>query len=106
MDLFEHAQAMEARDNALDRVTKTAGKWSEVAMGYFRSLPNGIEVTGEDVRRMLTDKGLPPPHHHNAWGAFIMNLVKSGVLVSTGRMVNMKTQKSHARRTLVYLISR
>ena len=106
MDLFEHAQALEARDEVLGRVAKNAGKWSLVATDYFRSLPNNIEVTGEDVRRMLTEKGLPPPHHHNAWGAFIMNLVKSEMLVSTGRMAHMKAKKSHARRTVVYLIRR
>jgi len=105
MDLFEHAVAMEARDSALVRVSKTAGKWSSVAMDYFRYLPNGIEVTGEDVRRMLSENGLPQPHHHNAWGAFIMNLVRSGMLVSTGRTGYMKFKKSHARRTLIYLIN-
>ena len=106
MDMFDMMLSKESRDEGLARVLRTDGKWSLVAGDYFHHLPNHIEVTGEDVRRMLTENGLPPPHHHNAWGAFIMHLVKSNMLVPTGRMAHMKMRSSHARRTPIYLINK
>ena len=106
MDLLEHSEAIAARDNGLSLVEKNSGKWSLVALTHFKRLPNKIEATGEDIKVWLISGGLPEPHHHNAWGAFIMGLVRSNLLVSTGQTRQMKTRKSHARRNPVYLINK
>lgn len=93
--------AVELRDAGIQAVDNPT--WTEQAMNKFvktTSLPP--EFTGEDIRLALTSIGLAPPHHHNAWGAFTMNLVRSGRIKPTGQFKNMKTEKSHARITRVY----
>ncbi len=100
MDLFA---AREARDEALTRVSSNAGDWTTQArVAFLRAFLGGWEGTGEDIRLTLTRLGLTAPHHHNAWGAFVSGLRKSGWIVPTGEWRNMKGEKSHARETKVY----
>ena len=58
--------------------------------------------TGEELRLRLLDNSCPAPHHHNAWGAFIMQATRLGIIRPTGQFRNMATPKSHARATRVY----
>jgi hypothetical protein len=99
--------AEQARDEALERVADNSGPWINAAFGA--AVRRGQEqeqgaatFTGEQLRLMLLDAGLPPPHHHNAWGALINKLVRSGVIQPTGDRTRMKTERSHARSTGIY----
>lgn len=56
--------------------------------------------TGEDLRKKLTR--LRRPGHPNAWGALIMQAVRKGLLIPTGRYLPMKDKSSHARKTPEY----
>jgi len=101
-DLFDAAAAREARDEGMEKVEENDQEWMLSAMMAGRSLPRGWEGTGEDIRVALTMGGLPKPHHHNCWGAFINSMVREGWLEWTSAMRNMRTVKSHARATKVY----
>ncbi len=92
------------RDAAIDQVS---GSWTDLATAKFDSVKNSLpeKLTGEDIRLELTKLGLLAPHHHNAWGALIMKLVRSERLLGTNEYVSMKDPKSHARRTRVYIRS-
>jgi len=104
MDLFDHAQARLARDEALQRVRDNAGPWFEVAMQNLRQhLPAGWIGTGEDIRfKLVIDHGCPEPHHHNTWGSLVTHALKRGYLAKTGEYRRMRAEKSHARETKVY----
>lgn len=93
--------ATELRDIALDQVTADHS-WADLAEAKFEDLNLDDKFTGEDIRLALTKTGLPPPHHHNAWGAFTMRLVRAGLIRATGDFVQMITPQSHARITRQY----
>lgn len=99
-DLFDAAASREARDEGLEQVEEAAGAWMSMATAAVEALPAGWEGTGEDIRIMSA--GMPPPHHHNAWGAMINTCVRKGWLVWTGEIRNMRSVRSHARATKVY----
>ena len=90
-----------ARDQALARVERAAGKFMAMGIGGIAMLNPG-EYTGEDIRLKLSRVGIVP-HHHNAWGSLIMQAVKLGLLKNTGRMEQMRVRSSHARMTSVYV---
>lgn len=91
-----------ARDLSLAQVSENAGEDFMVnAFVATLDLPDG-EYTGEDIRFAITKTGVVP-HHPNAWGAVIMNLVRHGILKDTGKYTKMRSRISHARRTPVYL---
>jgi hypothetical protein len=56
--------------------------------------------------RQLVSRSVGGPHHHNAWGALVMHMVRTGRLVATGEYRPMKDVKSHARKTPVYRVLR
>ena len=90
-----------ARDEAIDRVLEKAGDdWRELATGIVRSMAQ-LEVTGEDIRLACLAEGVGP-HHHNAWGGLINQLIRDGVLHPTGRYTPMRARGSHARKTQIY----
>lgn len=68
MDLFGDEGAREARDAALKRVQEHGGNWQEKATMALR-LKVGFKGTAEEIRLLLIDTGLEPPHHHNVPGA-------------------------------------
>jgi hypothetical protein len=99
--LFVGPSEIAARDAGMATVLKHAGDdWRESAKSVLRGLPQ-TEVTGEDVRIACEQVGVRP-HHPNAWGAFINQLVREDVLVPTGRYAPMKAKGSHARKTQLY----
>ena len=97
-DLFS---ALEARDEALDRVSTNSGDWWVKAINAVQALPSGFEGAAEDIRLVLQRDGLNP-HHHNAWGAMIKRCIALKLLKPTGKRRPMKTRKSHGRPTDVY----
>ena len=97
-DLFG---ARPARDEALGQVSANAGDFMAEALQAVLKLPRGV-YTGEDIRLELERQEIVP-HHHNAWGALIRQCVASGALRFSGRYEAMKTRRSHARRTPVYV---
>ena len=90
-----------ARDAATARVLDNAGEdWRDAAERVFESMTDD-ELTGEDIRLACEAAGVKP-HHNNAWGAFILSLVRDGRLEATGRYRPMRAAGSHGRETKVY----
>ena len=103
-DLFDADESAKlARDAALRRVADNGGPWHGRALSALVLL-KGYEGTFEDIRLTLIRKGLPNPHHHNAWGALSKAAEDQHILVPTGKFRHMQTTKSHARRTAVYYV--
>ncbi len=103
MDLFTTAES--ERDEALELVAANSGDWMPGAIATLRRLRGMTvleEFTGEELRVFLMRAGHPPPHHHNAWGAFIKQAIRAQLIRPTGRRKNMRTPKSHARSTAIY----
>lgn len=93
-----------ARDVSTAAVLRNAGSdWKADAVAVVERM-RGDEITGESIRVECESRGVTP-HHHNAWGSFVLSLVRSGVLVPTGRYVPMRAKGSHARKTQVYIVS-
>ncbi len=93
----------EDRDKACNAVLAANKKWREEAHAFMSEcFTAGDKVIGEDIRNALTNFGIIP-NHHNAWGAFVLRLVRRGELIPTGEYRSVKGRQSHARRTPVYL---
>lgn len=73
--------------------------WMERALSVIANTSG--EATGEQIR-MQVEPLAGPPHHHNAWGALVRTATARGLIEFAGRYENMRTPKSHARRTPVY----
>jgi len=104
LDLDGLAQAR--KEANLEAVAHNAGTWIARVIAAARDLAAsrpGAFVTGETLRQTL-EPLIGAPHHHNAWGAAIATLVRSGTIKQTGRWVPMKGPKSNARRTPEYIL--
>lgn len=99
---YQQTQAEMARDAALTQVESHNETWLESALGVIAGMPSGHICTGEQIRHTVSEWKTGKPGHHNAWGALIMQAVKRGLLVPTGRYVKMKDKSSHARKTPEY----
>lgn len=101
----QHLFAEAERDEALERVLDNAGgDWQASAytmlLRGFQAHPDG--AIAETARLWAIGQGLTPPHHHNAWGAIVNQLVRDNRIESAGRLEKSKTAKSHARRQPVW----
>lgn len=95
--------AEEARDEGIRRVTKPNEEWMAEGIHKLSQLSgSGVEWTGEDMRMWLREAGLSEPTHHNAWGALIKKAVSKQLIADTGHTRNLKTEKSHARRSPIW----
>ena len=93
-----------ARDQSLKQVAANAGiTWKDHATDVVL-LFRGQLMTGEDIRLECHKRNIAP-HHPNAWGGFVMGLVRSKVLLPTDRYVAMRAKGSHARKTQVYKVA-
>lgn len=99
-DLFSVAEAR--RDAALKSVSRD-GAWIESALDVIASMRG--EATGEQIR-LRCEPIIGTPQHHNAWGAVIRTAIGRGLIRFAGRYEKMRTPRSHARRTPVYLFVR
>lgn len=100
-DNFDLFESRARRDEGMDCVEEPT--FSEAVSGVVCDMDAGIQVTGEDIRRLCTSRGVTP-HHPNAWGGVISGLVCAGRLRATGEYRQMADVKSHARETKVYRV--
>lgn len=101
--LFDYAASTQARDVVLKTVAENSGTFIQRALSALAHMSGPL--TGEDIRRRLSERGIEP-HHHNAWGALISTAVKRGILIDSGMTVRMKDERSHARKTTLYTVRR
>jgi hypothetical protein len=98
-----HLEARKARDAGIARTTSKNSAWMSKAMELLPHMKRDHQqTTGEFIRMWLTMKGLEAPTSPHAWGALTSHAVKAGILKDTGRVMQMTTEKSHARRTPVW----
>jgi hypothetical protein len=95
-------QAIEARNKILDDVADSNAGWLKRAMAMMARIPDGRELTGEDLRLSLLEVGLSEPRHPGAWGALTGTLARKGFLVHTGEWRAMRQKTSHGRLTRLY----
>jgi hypothetical protein len=87
------------RDEGIERVRRNNDIWTEVALGRVEklSLENPhTRLTGEDIRMILSDKGLPSPKSPNAWGSLINIAIKRRLIRPTGLYQPTNDPRSHA----------
>ena len=101
-DLFPEVAKMN-RDLGIGTVTNNNIPFMAQAIAVVSGMSG--ELTGEEIRIHLTSIGITPSHH-NAWGAVIMHCRRKGILVRTGKYVQMKDPQSHARENPVYRVSK
>lgn len=96
---------LSAREIGLARVKRK--QWHDGAVKLVRTHLQSWEGIGEDIRIWLVnEQNYPLPHHHNAWGALVMDLVRKDIIVATGPRVRMELPRSHGHRSPVYRSSR
>jgi hypothetical protein len=103
-DLFGYTSARAERDRGMARVGANNVEWMIQGLRLMPRLKDRFHngATGEEIRLALTPViGLPT--HHNAWGRLIRLAIEQNILVMTGAMDQMRTPKSHARSTPVYV---
>jgi len=100
---FDLFTSRAARDAGIAQVEANAARFVEIGLSIIGALPPGAEVTGEDIRRHLTEQGVVP-HDAHAWGALIRHAVRRSMLHDTGRYRHMRAVRSHARRTPLYRV--
>jgi len=100
-DLFGPTLGDKLRDEGMDRVLHD--DFAAEAFATIRAfIPVGEAVTGERVRKILTELDVVP-HDAHAWGALINQAIKGGLLEPTGVRVKMDDPRSHSRKTDVYI---
>jgi hypothetical protein len=77
--------------------------WTARALAMIEAKERGTRFTSERLRFQLLAAGLQPPHHHNAWGAVIMIAAKRRLIMDTGQIARMESEKAHSRRTPVWV---
>jgi hypothetical protein len=92
-----------ARDRAIEHVTLAERQeWRELhdrELMHFLNDRAGRPFLAEDFRQWFQDRGLPPPHHHNVWGALWNAAVAQELVVRTGVFRPMQSRSSHGRMT-------
>lgn len=103
---FDLFASKAARDKGTKIVADHNKNWMEQCLSVwpgFHDSREGQTIIGEDFRAYCESLGLHPKHH-NAWGALIMTLVKRGMITATSETRQMKDKRSHARKSIVYLL--
>lgn len=97
LNLFAGEQAKVA---GIEQVAEHNLTWKEKVHAIVLALPSG-EFTNDDVRRACHRAGLPPPKHHNAWGAAMSGIARTGQILRVGfRKSALKS--THARIVTVW----
>ena len=73
--------------------------WQQTATTIIAS--HAGDFTGEDIRLACRERGAVA-HHPNAWGAYVRDLLRDGVIERTGEFRAMRDTTSHGRETRVY----
>ena len=111
-DLFRRPSGRVYRDAGMAQVSENAKDWADdvraAAEYWLRKRDTGSHngFTSEILRVYLTEvRGLPEPHHHNAWSAVLGSLlrrwVKDRKIVCDG-FVTSSNPSSHARAIRLY----
>lgn len=99
--------AMEAKDEILAEVAENHEGWMTLAVEKFHAtrhlLPD--DFLGEDIRRVLTEAGLPKAVTPHQWGALIGFLAKRKHIVHTGAWRPMKAAGSNGRKSPAYALA-
>lgn len=99
--------AREARDAGIAQTSASNESWLERALAKLPAMKAAghITATGEGMRVwLLTEGKLEQPKSVHAWGALVRTAMKRNLISDTGRVVQMFTEKSHARRTPLWEI--
>ena len=60
--------------------------WGQTAWGVLEELAaSWTPFTSDDLREKCKERGVPEPHHHNAWGALIFAAACKGTIHDIGR---------------------
>lgn len=101
---FSASASEAAKNQAIATVARNAGTvFMEQAKAVILERLSGTECLAEEMRRVCEDAGVVP-HHHNAWGSLTNQLVKAGILQSTGRLGKSTSLRSHARRQPIWRV--
>ena len=85
------------RDEGMARALANSGpEWTSQILDFISSLPQGRELTGEEIRYEFLKEGGTKPATDKSWGGAINAAIKRGLLVGTGVYVPMKDSKSHS----------
>ncbi len=93
-------RSMQERDAAIEDVSEHSGNFMHEGIVAIAGL-EPAEYSGEDIRLILTNKGIVP-HHNNAWGALILAATRKGLLEHTGRLKKSRIVTSHAKKSFIY----
>lgn len=96
--------AEEKRDDAIERVRKGAGGWTERALRAVEFTASKMEhFTTDDCRMYAVEMAVGEPREPRAWGA-VMKLAagKGGCCVKTGEYRKSRRPECHARPIPVY----
>jgi len=89
------------RDHGAGVALNNAGaSWNdracEIALAFFKSAGEDGALF-EDVRAYAELIGLPFPPSPNSWGAVALSMSKRNIIIKTGKWLNSRSVKSHAR---------
>lgn len=98
-DTLFHAR--EERDAGIAKTVAKNDSWIERALAKLPTMKADgyTTATGEGMRLWLLTNGIEEPSSPHAWGALTRTAMKREIIRDTGRVVQMFTKKSHARRT-------
>lgn len=100
--LFDRGATL--RDQGVAQVLKAAGdRWQDAAICLIQEYLAGQEVLAEDWRLLCAEHGITP-HHPNSWGGLTLSMMRSGVIIDTGRLGKSRDPRSHARRQPVWRV--
>ena len=93
-----------AKRAGMEQVLNNAGEpWQDRAMSLMRQFVRvRREFIGEEFRLFAVERGLPEPHHPNAWSALWRAVAAGGLARITDRTRPMQVVRSHGRRSPVW----
>jgi hypothetical protein len=91
-------RARDARDTAVDRVQESHAEWVLLAILMTKRVAKVREYfTTDDVQEYCKSVGFPAPRDGRAWGAVMRAAAKEKFVYKTGRYINSRSSKCHAR---------
>lgn len=98
------AAGLAARNAGAARVlANTDDGWTANIIDVVRDLTRTLpELTADDVRAEALRRGIPEPHHPNAYGAALLNAAHAGLIVGTGRSVRSERRAARGRQLAVW----
>lgn len=86
----------------IELVTSNNLSWMDQALAILSTVSfREVEFTSEDVRNACLSAGLPPPLHHNAWGALFNQASRRGIINRVGFRKN-KIPSAHSRLVAIW----